>query len=177
MLSALIVTVRRAAPVVEGWLERTATMKPSRGVPAHITVLFPFVPAEQVDDELLEELGALFGRFEPFGFTLPRLARFPTTLYLDPEPAGPFRELTRAVAERWPEHQPYEGEFDEIVPHLTAAHGEEELLDAAAADIAPKLPLVARASEVTLLVEVERFGERWEPRASFPFGSGAGGQA
>jgi 2'-5' RNA ligase len=170
VLSALIVTVARAAPVVEGWRERTAGMKPSHGVPAHITVLFPFVPAEQVDDEVLAELGDLFARFEPFGFTLPRLRRFPTTLYLDPEPAGAFRELTRAVVERWPDHQPYEGAFDEIVPHLTAAQGETELLDAAEADIAPRLPLVARASEVTLLVEVERFGELWEPRATFPLG-------
>jgi len=177
VLSALIVTVTRAAPVVEGWLEKTAGMKPSQGVPAHITVLFPFVPAERVDDELLAELGELFRRFEPFGFTLPRLARFPTTLYLDPEPAGPFRELTRAVSERWPEHQPYEGAFEEVVPHLTAAQGEAELLDAAAAEIAPKLPIVARASEVTLLVEVERFGELWERKRRSPFGSAPAGNA
>jgi 2'-5' RNA ligase len=177
MLSALIVTVPRAAPLVEGWLERTAGMKPSHGVPAHVTVLFPFVPAEEIDDALLEELRGLFAGFEPFGLTLPRLARFPTTLYLDPEPAGPFRELTRAVVERWPEHQPYEGEFDEVVPHLTVAQGEKELLDAAEADVSRKLPLVTRATEVTLLVEGERFGERWEPRARFPFGSAGRGQS
>jgi 2'-5' RNA ligase len=150
-------------------------MKPSQGVPAHVTVLFPFVPAEEIDDALLEELRALFAGFEPFGFTLPRLRRFPTTLYLEPEPAGPFRELTRAVAERWPEHQPYEGEFEDVVPHLTVAQGEPELLDAAEADVAPKLPLVTRATEATLLVEVERFGELWEPRVTFPFGSGERG--
>lgn len=177
MLSALIVTVARAAPVVEGWLERTAVTKPSQGMPAHVTVLVPFVPAERIDDELLDDLRGLFAGFQPFGFTLPRLRRFPTTLYLEPEPAGPFRELTRAVAARWPEHQPYEGEFDDVVPHLTAAQGEQALLDAAEAEIAPKLPLVARASEVTLLVEAERFGEWWEPRATFPFGSDARGQA
>jgi 2'-5' RNA ligase len=171
MLSALVITVPRAAPLVEGWLERTAGMKPSQGVPAHVTVLFPFVPAERIDEALLEELRALFAGFEPFGFTLPRLARFPTTLYLDPEPAGPFRALTQAVAERWPEHQPYEGAFDEVVPHLTAAQGEPDLLDLAEAEIAPKLPLVGRASEVTLLVEAERFGELWERHATFPFGS------
>lgn len=170
VLSALIVAVPRAAPLVEEWLERTAGQKPSRGVPPHVTVLFPFVPAEQIDEALIAELTALFARHEPFGFTLPRLARFPTTLYLDPEPATPFRDLTYAVADRWPEHPPYEGAHTDVVPHLTVASGETDLLDVAEADVAPKLPLTARATEVTLLVEVERFGQLWEPRHSFVLG-------
>ena len=171
MLTALIVPAPRVAPVVEGWLERTVPSKPSIGVPPHVTVLFPFVPAEQVDNMLLLELRQLFGRFEPFGFTLPRTGRFPTTLFLDPEPAGPFVALTEAVWRRWPDHPPYRGEFDGIVPHLTVAQGEPALLDAAEADVAPRLPLTTRATELTLLEEVRPLWQEWRTKASFPLGT------
>lgn len=171
MLSALVVPVPRVAQIVDGWREKTCNARPSIGVPAHVTLLFPFLPAEEIDYQVLDDLKHLFAGFEPFGFTLPRLARFPTTLYLAPEPAGPFVELTRAIAGRWPDHPPYEGAFDEIVPHLTVAQGEQELLDAAEADVAPKLPLTVRATEALLLEERERFWQEWGSKASFPLGA------
>ena len=40
--------------------------------------------------------------FEPFDFALTRVERWPTVLWLAPEPAERFVELTRAVAERYP---------------------------------------------------------------------------
>ena len=165
MLSALVVPVPRVAQIIDGWREKTCNARPSIGVPAHVTLLFPFMPAEQIDYQVLDDLKHLFAGFEPFGFTLPRLARFPTTLYLAPEPAGPFVELTRAIAGRWPDHPPYEGAFDEIVPHLTVAQGSR--LDEAEADVAQRLPLRGRAREALLLRQTA--SERWEPVAGFPF--------
>ena len=64
--TALVVGVSEPAPIVDGWRERTCSDKPSIGVPAHVTLLFPFVPAERLDDRLLAELDALFARFDPF---------------------------------------------------------------------------------------------------------------
>ena len=52
--------------------------------------------------------------------------RFPRVLYLAPEPAAPFVELTQAIAARWPDHQPYGGEFDSVVPHVTVVNGVAE---------------------------------------------------
>lgn len=170
MLTALVVPVARVGSIVDPWREQTCNDKPSIGVPAHVTVLFPFLPAEEVEYQLLDDLRHLFAGLEPFGFTLPKTERWPTVLYLPPVPAGPFVELTRAVLERWPDCRPYEGRHEEIVPHVTVAQGEGALLDLAEADVAPKLPLTTRATEVLLLEERRPFWQEWATRERFPLG-------
>ena len=64
--TALVVEVPEAAAAVDGWRERTSPAKPSNGVPSHVTVLFPFVPAAEVDDELIRKLGELFAALPSF---------------------------------------------------------------------------------------------------------------
>lgn len=171
MLTALLVPVPEAAPALDGWRERTARTKPSSGMPPHVTLLFPFADSDEVDYGMEDDLRHLFARFEPFDFTLGETGRFPTTLYLAPDPAEPFVELSRAIVAQYPQWQPYGGEIDEIVPHLTVAQGEAALLDAAEAEIASALPIAGRAAEVVLFEERERFGLLWEPRARFPLGA------
>lgn len=167
--SALVVLVPEVAPVLEPWLERTAVAKPSLGTPAHATIVYPFVPAHQIDDALLEDLAAIFARFPAFEFELSRLERFREgVLYLAPEPPGPFRALTEAVVAAYPAYPPYGGVFETVVPHVTAAEGENEILDAAEADIAPALPTTAEAHEVVLLQETEPNTGRWQSSAVFP---------
>ena len=41
------------------------------------------------------------------------------TVYLAPSPAAPFRQLTHELFRRFPEHPPYGGAFDDVVPHLS----------------------------------------------------------
>lgn len=77
--SALIAAVPEAGPVV-GWRERASAAKPSIGVPAHVTLLVPFVSAAEIDGTLLTELRTLFGRFRAFTFELRELRRFPSVL-------------------------------------------------------------------------------------------------
>ena len=43
--SMVIIPVPEAADAVDRWREETCNDKPSIGVPAHITLIFPFVPA------------------------------------------------------------------------------------------------------------------------------------
>ena len=168
--TALIVAVPEAARAVDPWLEPTSRAKPSTGIPAHITLLFPFVPAAGIDAGLLEELRELFARFAAFPFALRRPARFPDTIYLAPEPAKPFVRLTEAIVDRYP-YPPYEGAFETIVPHLTVAHGESALLDQAENDVLPALPIESVAQEVVLLEEALPDWGRWEQRARFPLQS------
>jgi 2'-5' RNA ligase len=165
--TALIVPVPEAGRIVDGWRERTCADKPSTSVPAHVTLLFPFVPAGQVDARLLGELATLFSAFSPFELSFARTARFPLTLYLEPEPAAPFVALTEAIAARYPEHPPYEGQFDTVVPHLTVAHGDPKVLDAAAAEVEPRLPISTTVREAVLLEEVEPDWGRWVTRRRF----------
>jgi len=131
------------------------------GVPAHITILFPFAPPGDVDEEALERLVAEHSAFD---FQLASLEHFDDGVtYLAPVPFEPFVALIRAVAERWPAYPPYEGMFevDAVIPHLTI--GETPLeLDA-------PLPIACRAREVTL-IEQDESGERWRVRRRFPLG-------
>jgi 2'-5' RNA ligase len=127
-------------------------------VPAHITILFPFVAPEAVDEAAL---GVVFGRIAAFAFQLDRVERFDEGgVWLHPEPSEPFRTLTRAVWKRWPDHPPYEGAHDEVTPHLTVSY--EPL------DVTVALPIDARADAVTLLEEGKN--GRWRERARFPLG-------
>jgi hypothetical protein len=98
----------------------------------------------------------------------PRLARFPNVLYLQPEPSEPFRRLTAAVAEQWPETPPYGGVYAEVIPHLTVAHDvDEAAFFAVEREVTPHLPVRAWLEEAWLY---SYDGERWRPRTRLPFG-------
>jgi 2'-5' RNA ligase len=169
--TAIVVPFPEASGVVDGWLEKTCPARPSIGVPAHVTIVFPFVPAELVDDSTLSELDAVIAATPAFEVAFRRTGRFPDVLYLAPEPVEPFVALTSGVVARWPEHPPYEGAFDAVVPHLTVACGDGEILDTADADVTGALPIEAVANEALLLEEIEPESVRWGARASFRFGS------
>ena len=112
-----------------GALRRKYDAQASQGVPAHVTVLFPFMAPDLVDDAVRRRLVRLFKRHSPFQCRFDRVGRFPATAYLVPMPAGPFVDLTNAVAAEFPDYPPYRGAHAGVIPHLTIADG-----DAAAAD-------------------------------------------
>jgi 2'-5' RNA ligase len=168
--SAVVIEVPRAAPLVDGWRQQYTHDAPV-GVPAHVTLLYPFVPPEQLDTAVEDRLAALVGAMEPFEFVLRRTARFDEPLlYLPPEPPEPFLRLTEAIAVEWPEHPPYEGIHDTVVPHLTVAHADHAVLDEIADTLEPQLPVESRASEASLLEEGE--DGLWRRRRKFILGAG-----
>jgi 2'-5' RNA ligase len=168
--SAVVVAIPEAPPAVERWLEATAGAKPSHGVPPHVTILFPFVPASEIDPGLIGDLEVLARRFAPFAFDLRELRTWPDVLYLAPEPAAPFIELTEAFVAAYPAYPPYEGAHETVVPHFTVAQGEASALIAAANDVRPSLPLRARVDELLFLAEREH--DVWGPVARIPLGGG-----
>ena len=105
---------------------------PSDGLllPAHVTLIAPFVEPGELTDGHLAELGTLFSDVVPFSFALAETCAFPDgRVYLAPEPASPFRQLTHALARAFPEYPPYEGRFETVVPHVTVPLLEGEDLD------------------------------------------------
>ena len=138
-----------------------------RGIPPHITLLFPFVPARRMTSETLAALAELFRSQTAFEYSFTGLGRFPEegVLYLAPEPADPFVALTRAISSRFPEHQPYGGAYADIVPHMTVRTGPEP--PGLAERLTQTLPVGGLASEVWLM----SLG-RWRPRliSRFPLG-------
>ena len=162
--TALVVVVPEAEPLVGEWRERYDNA--SLGIPAHVTLLFPFVPTDAADDALLDELRALFAARPSFWFSLPRVARFPEVAWLAPEPDAPFRSLTELIVFHYPDYPPYEGIHDEVIPHLTVGVGDTALQDEIEAALTPHLPIHAEARNVTLLVEDDE--GRWRIGEEFP---------
>jgi 2'-5' RNA ligase len=163
--SALIVAVPEAEPLVGEWRLRHDNAR--LGVPAHITLVFPFVPTEELNEALFGELRELFAAQRAFAYSLTRLVAFPDeTLWLAPEPSEPFRELTDLIVERYPGYPPYEGIHDEVVPHLTVTAGDASLRQELDAEVTPHLPVDAEARDVVLLEE--QADGQWRIRERFP---------
>jgi 2'-5' RNA ligase len=167
--SALIVDVPEAEPLVNDWRAKH-DWSAQRGVPAHITVLYPFMPTENIDDRLHADLRALFAAHPAFSFRLSRVARFPDEVaWLAPDPAEPFAALTEAVASRYPDYPPYEGIHEVVIPHLTVAEGGTELHDEVDAALTPALPIEAEARSVLMILADENGW--WSPGERYPLGS------
>jgi 2'-5' RNA ligase len=170
--SALIVEVPEAEPLVREWRAKH-DWSAQHGVPAHITLLFPFLPTEEIDDPLHADLGELFKAHPAFAFRLTHVARFPDEVaWLAPEPAEPFKALTEAISSQYPEYPPYEGIHDEVIHHLTVAEGGSALHDEVDAALTPALPIEAEATSVSLIVEDD--AGWWSPGESYPLGKATG---
>jgi 2'-5' RNA ligase superfamily len=129
---------------------------PPGGLPPHITLLFPFRPAGGVTPAVEERLARICADLAPVRFELASTGRFPTVLYATPEPAGPFKRMTEAFVDAWPESPPYDGAFEEVVPHLTVADGAPTA--ALTRRLAAALPVSALARDVCLARPVGRSG-------------------
>jgi hypothetical protein len=154
--TALIVVIPEAEHAVRALRLEHDSSAPL-GVPAHVTILFPFADVADVDEQALADVVA---SFPAFAFELDRIGRFEGgPVWLHPEPPEPFVALTEAVWRRFPAYPPYEGAHDVVVPHLTVSHEPIELQ--------VELPIRATAHEVTLMEEAA--DGRWSVRRVFPF--------
>jgi hypothetical protein len=163
--TALLAVIDEAEPVVRHWRRRFDSAA-SVGIPAHVTVLFPFLDIGRLGRTLLDDLGVLIGGHRSFAVRFAECRRFPGVLYLAPAPDQPFRALTEAVAARWPEAPPYAGQFPDVIPHLTIAHGQElGVLREVETVLSARLPVEATISAVSLFVND---GEHWSRYAEFP---------
>jgi len=166
--TALLVEILAAEPVVG---RHRASLDPSAalGVPAHVTVLFPFVPVSKLGLAELDRLRAMFAAVPAFEVRLDHTQWFGTSvLWAAPQDPGPFRDLTARVFAAFPDYPPYGGQFEDVVPHLTIAdNGPLDEMRRAEEQIAARLPVTARVAAVTLLAESSR-GGRWATVGSFP---------
>lgn len=160
--SAFIVKVPRAELLV-GALRERFDVTSKLGVPAHITVLFPFMDPSDISPDVLTTAQRALEKTAAFSFELRSVGRFPTTTYLAPEPSAPFVSMTLALAEAFPNFQPYAGEHHGVVPHLTVAHGSAMEADEATETLRLRLEqgeaVTARCGSVAL---IENSSGRWK---------------
>ena len=165
--SALIVRVPEAEALA-GALRERFDASARVGVPAHITLVYPFVEAERIDAAVLAHIRTALEGALAFDFTLTRADRFPATAWLAPEPAAPFIALIERLVAAFPAFPPFGGEFADIVPHLTVAHGDADDAAHVHARLTEALraqgPVRSRCREVVLF---EPIGGRWSERQAF----------
>ena len=167
--TAIVVPVLEACASTGRW-RGAYTEDGADGMPPHVTLLYPFIDDGVLRERHVRTVAGIVGARPAFDFTLARFGEFPggegapAVLYIAPEPDGPFRELTDALAQAFPEHPPYDGAFAEVVPHLTVAWHHDAPVDEIRADVAGALPIAARASEASLM----RFDSHWQTHARTP---------
>ena len=162
--SAVVIPVPAAEDVVGRWRNEHDPVA-AAGVPAHITLVVPWLPPARIGTAELDELDGVVKASPAFDFALTRVGWFGRrVLWLAPEPAEPFRSLTGLVSEHFGT-PPWGDEFDEVVPHLTVGHvacrdGGGDLAPVAAA-LAVRLPVICRAEQVWVMTGD---GSRWTVR-------------
>jgi 2'-5' RNA ligase len=163
--SAIVVRIRVPAAIER--LRKARDWAARRGVPAHVTILYPFVNGPELTPAVRRQVAEIAGEFRAFEVSFSTVGRWPGVVYLEPVPASRFSALIDRCAAAFPEHPPYAGTIAEVIPHLTVVEGDdvdvEEIVEAAAA----ALPFRARADGMEVLVEGD--DDRWRGRWRLPF--------
>jgi 2'-5' RNA ligase len=143
------------------------------GIPLHVTLLFPFVPPETLEDDVLWSLEEFFAARAALKLSLVELGEFPGVVYAVPEPGADLKGWVADLLERFPEYPPYGGEFADVVPHATLGTWERpdrrDDVMASARELTRRMfPLACDVRDVALL---EEYGpDQWRERRRFPLG-------
>lgn len=173
--SAVIVPVPAAEPLV-GALRAELDTHAAVGVPAHVTVMAPFLPVAALDPGTVAELAATIATVPAFDVGFTEVRWFDDRLvWLAPESAAPFAALTDAVGARFG-LAPYAGEHgSDPVPHLTVAYdAPAPRLRAVADELAGGLPVATRVEQALLMVERDGW---WCPHSALPLSTRSGSGA
>jgi hypothetical protein len=140
-------------------------------IPLSITLLYPFAPREELDEDQLQMLRTFFASRHPLSFDIGRVAQWvdgSRAVYGVPEPEQALRSTMRALWELFPEFPPYGG-ADDPPPHasLTLVGGDATLADVEAR-LEGILPAHFDVQEAVLMEEHDP--DVWRVRETFRFG-------
>jgi hypothetical protein len=140
------------------------------GVPAHVTVLYAFLPPERITEPLIEEVRACVSTIPAFVCAFSRVAWFgQEVVWLAPDPDAPFLALAESLWRRFPECPPYGGVHPGSTPHLTVGStrlGDLAGLQRAAVEVAAELPIHTQVDQVRLIAGTDAAGS-WHTVAEF----------
>lgn len=144
------------------------------GMPPHITLLYPWVPAP-VPPDRLATLARVVQRCAPFSVRLGAVRQFPGhLLYLAVEPETEVRALMQRLGEAFPETPLYGGTIDDPVPHVSVRRCADE--DECASMTAQIEAALASVRPIDVAVERVTVHERgddgvWRPRVEVALGA------
>ena len=140
------------------------------GVPAHLTLLYPFIAPDDLTDHDRRRIASVLSRHAAFDYSLGRIRAWPTVLSLEVQPVAPFARLVEALVALYPAWVPYGGSYP-YVPHVTLAdlHPADSPAVADPPRLAdPRRPLDRRAERAILIVQDQ--AGRWHTRWRFELG-------
>jgi len=141
------------------------------GIPAHMTLLFPFAEPAAIDESVRRLVAATVARHPACSVTLDGPRIWPDTIYAGVEPAEPLTALQAALAAAFPTLPVYGGGFD-FVPHVTISP--RPAMDDAGVVANPawaELPIAMTVAEVDLFVRGD--DGHWRSMHRFLLGEGA----
>jgi 2'-5' RNA ligase len=172
----VIVRVPEVEPYVSKLRERFDPAA-RRGLGAHVTLLHAALPAGGIDPSMSASVAAIASAVTPYTFTVTRVARFATTLYLAVEPAEPFVSLHRSLAALAPAAPSADRLRRDFVPHISvvrrssaAALADPEVCEAErqlAQELARHGPIQCVCRELVLL---EDSTGTWRPVQTYAYG-------
>jgi 2'-5' RNA ligase len=164
--SALVFLVPEVEPAVRFW--RSAhDPSAAEGMPAHMTVLYPFIAEGDLREGTLNELKAICDKWQPIEVEFAEFGHFPGVLWLNPDSVHCLDFIT-SIRQGFPQCLPYGRSDLEVIPHLTITDGaSEQIEEQAQAEIAPHLPLKAVLASVALMAFD---GKNWVCRREFFLG-------
>jgi 2'-5' RNA ligase len=167
--TALIVRVRLPQPLEQ--LRQQHVPGATQGLPAHCTLLYPFLRPEALTAAELRALRARVLGHPAHDVRLVGQGSWPDALYAAVEPDAPLRALQADLAALFP-WLPLYGGAHPFVPHVTVVAGTGAGLPALAGHKAwSSLPSSVRVSAIELIAE-ER--GRWQRRRRMRLGPAAG---
>ena len=93
------------------------------GLPAHVTVAYPFAEPGSIDDAVVGLVAEVVARRAPWTMRLVERRRWPDTVYASVEPEAPAIALQADLAAAFPSLPIYGGAIEVFVPHVTIAEG------------------------------------------------------
>lgn len=174
--SALVVVAAEAEAVVGEWRLRYERESVERGIPPHLTVLFPFALATAIGEDTLAKLRRLYAPVHPFEYELATVESFPDAAWLAPVPVEPFLELVAMTRQAFPALPPYGNPEHVVVPHCTIGMDDDperirSMVRELRERLGPSLPIRCRAEEVVLVGE--QANGIWVRGEAFPLRGGA----
>lgn len=156
-MTFLALLAPEADPVV-GHLRHKHDPSSRRGLGAHHTLLYPFRPSNP------EDLAAVAASVPRFTYTLDRVERFPSTIFLGPSPLDPFQRLWARLTEAFPDFAQGHPQHPRFVPHASVArfvrgHRAESIVEELETVLQERGPIQCHARE---LVVVHRDQGPWE---------------
>ena len=164
------VVVRAHLPVGLERIRRRRVGSAAVGVPAHATLLHPFIEPEDLAPAVRRRLRDVAAGHRPFDYRQDLIAEWPDAIYVAVEPVEPFVRLHRDLQAAFPDWPIYGAGADfEFEPHITVADRQGKLEPGVREDAAWRvLPRVASAAAIDVIAT--RSDGRWRLVWRIPLG-------